>query len=215
MQWVAKKDFAIAAVFTALAIGSFATLFTGEVSVESSPPPTLTCFDPQSASLRVTIAEQCNDPLISLGNSVLSESATVDGEINSLHPLLQARFDAAQISAQREGVHLYITSGFRDQERQAALFANAIEKYGSETEAAKWVLPPQYSHHPHGLAIDVNYPGDRPGALWLEKNGSRFGLCRVYANEWWHFEGVIAPGERCPAMAANALVDIPDSAPIS
>ena len=215
MQWVAKRDFAIAAIFTVLAIGSFATLFTEEVSIETSPPPTLTCFEPQSATLRVTTADQCFEPLISLGNSALTESATAEGEINSLHPMLQARFDAAQIAAQREGVHLYITSGYRNRDRQAALFADAIKKYGSESAAAKWVLPPQYSHHPHGLAIDVNYPRDRPGALWLDKNGSRFGLCRVYANEWWHFEGVIAPGERCPALAANALVDIPDSAPIS
>ena len=64
------------------------------------------------------------------------------------------------------------------------------------------------SHHPQGLAIDVNYPGDKLGALWLEENGSRFGLCRVYANEWWHFEGVIAPGQACPPLAPNALVDL-------
>jgi hypothetical protein len=70
------------------------------------------------------------------------------------------------------------------------------------------VLPPQFSHHPKGLAIDVNYPGDKAGTYWLETNGSRFGLCRVYANEWWHFEGVVAPGGICPALGANALVDI-------
>jgi hypothetical protein len=54
------------------------------------------------------------------------------------------------------------------------------------------------------LALDINYPA---GAAWLESNGARFGLCRVYGNEWWHFEGVIAPGQPCPAMAQNALVD--------
>jgi hypothetical protein len=94
------------------------------------------------------------------------------------------------------------------------LFDREVAIRGSETEAAKWVLPPQFSHHPQGLAIDVNYPGVKAGAYWLETNGSRFGLCRVYDNEWWHFEGVIAPGERCPAMAANALIDLgsaPDS----
>jgi LAS superfamily LD-carboxypeptidase LdcB len=88
------------------------------------------------------------------------------------------------------------------------LFDREVVIRGSETEAAKLVLPPQFSHHPQGLAIDVNYPGDKLGAYWLERHGSRFGLCRVYANEWWHFEGVIAPGERCPALAPNALVDV-------
>jgi D-alanyl-D-alanine carboxypeptidase len=208
MQWVAKKHIPIAAIFTSLVIGLFSALFTGEIAMESRVPPTLTCFESSTATLRVTTSDQCVAPLISLGNARLSDSATADGAVVELHPVLQARFEAARVAASLEGINLYITSGFRDESRQAALFAEAIEKYGSETEAAKWVLPPQFSHHPHGLAIDVNYPGDRAGAEWLEENGSRFGLCRVYANEWWHFEGVIVPGGSCPEMAENALVDM-------
>jgi len=208
MQWVAKKHLPIAAIFTSLTVGIFTSLLTGTIAIEGEIPATLTCFEETSATLRVTTADQCISPLIPLGSSPLSESRTAEGGVDRIHPLLQARFEAAAITAAHVGVHLYITSGFRDEERQAILFANAIKKYGSETEAAKWVLPARFSHHPHGLAIDVNYPGDRVGAKWLEVNGSRFGLCRVYANEWWHFEGVIAPGERCPEMAANALVDM-------
>ena len=208
MEWVAKKHLPVAAILTSLIIGFFIAISTGKISVEPDLPPTLTCFDFDSATLRVTTLDQCKLPLISLGNAPLGESATADGIVNHINPLLQSRFDAAVRTASLEGVHLYITSGFRSEERQAVLFANAIKKYGSESEAAKWVLPPQFSHHPHGLAIDVNYPSDRAGARWLELNGARFGLCRVYANEWWHFEGVIAPGERCPAMAENALVDL-------
>jgi hypothetical protein len=208
MQWVAKEHLPIAAIFTSLVIGAITALSTGTISLEPELPPTLSCFDASSASIRVTTADQCAAPLISLGNSPIMESATATGIVTEIHPLLQTRFEAAATAAGRAGVHLYITSGFRNEERQAVLFANAIKKYGSETEAAKWVLPPQFSHHPHGLAIDVNYPGDRLGAAWLEANGARFGLCRVYANEWWHFEGVIAPGDSCPEMAPNALVDM-------
>jgi D-alanyl-D-alanine dipeptidase len=29
-------------------------------------------------------------------------------------------------------------------------------------------------------------------------------LCRVFENEWWHFEGNIAPGWRCPKMLKDA-----------
>jgi LAS superfamily LD-carboxypeptidase LdcB len=122
--------------------------------------------------------------------------------------MLLTRFNAAYLTAKKDGVNLYITSGFRSLSRQEVLFEKAVEKYGNETEAAKWVLPAPYSHHPQGLALDINYPGDPMGAEWLEKNGSKFGLCRVYANEWWHFEGVIAPGQMCPALAPNALVDL-------
>ena len=208
MQWVAKQHLPITAIFISLAVGILSAIGSGSTAIEPELPPTLSCFDAASATIRVTILNECPQPLRSLGSSRLEESITADGFVDSLHPLLQARFDAARISAELEDVHLYITSGFRSEDRQATLFAAAIKKYGSETEAAKWVLPAQFSHHPHGLAIDVNYPGDPIGAKWLEDNGARFGLCRVYANEWWHFEGVIAPGESCPAMATNALVDM-------
>jgi hypothetical protein len=208
MQWVAKKHLPIAAIVTSLVIGIFSAIFPEEIGLEAPVPSSLTCFEPTSATLRVTTEDQCRPPLITLGNAPLIESATASGAVEEIHPILQNRFDAAFAAASREDIHLYITSGFRSEDRQATLFANAIKKYGSETEAAKWVLPARFSHHPDGLAIDVNYPGDPVGARWLEANGSRFGLCRVYANEWWHFEGIIAPGESCPEMAANALVDM-------
>jgi hypothetical protein len=64
------------------------------------------------------------------------------------------------------------------------------------------------SHHPWGVAIDVNYPDEPVGAGWLEVNGSKFGLCRVFENEWWHFEPVIAPGWKCPALAPDASFSI-------
>lgn len=171
-------------------------------------PISLSCFDTATATVQVTAEERCPIGFISLGDSALLQITDSQSVTTEIHPILLQRFEAAYIAAKREGVNLYITSGFRSLSRQEVLFERAVKKYGDETEAAKWVLPAPYSHHPQGLAIDVNYPGDRPGAKWLELNGSRFGLCRVYANEWWHFEGVIAPGEDCPALAPNALVDL-------
>ena len=216
MQWVVKKHLPltfVALAFTAVIVGAFAILSTGSQIPDTKPihaeeALSISCFETSTATIRISRAVECPPPLITLGGSALSESATANGEVDELHPLLAARFEAAQIAAASEGVNLYITSGFRTQERQEVLFANAIKKYGNETEAAKWVLPAHFSHHPQGLAIDVNYPKDPAGAKWLEDNGARFGLCRVYANEWWHFEGVIAPGQSCPAMAENALVDL-------
>lgn len=216
MQWVAKKHQPLAAVsiaFIAVLAGAFIIISRGSVTSVSLPAggeqrQAISCFETSTAAIRISLSGQCPSPLISLGGSALTESATATGEVIEIHPLLASRFAAAENAAAREGVKLYITSGFRSQARQEILFANAIKKYGSETEAAKWVLPAHFSHHPQGLAIDVNYPKDPLGAKWLEENGARFGLCRVYANEWWHFEGVIAPGQSCPAMAENALVDL-------
>jgi hypothetical protein len=215
MQWVHKQSLAfLFAVLLPLAIGVGyfglkAADKTGPISSVAAPSlATINCFDLKNLLMLTTADSICPTDLLFLGESALTEGRTATGEISEIHPLLMARFTAAQTFARADGVSLTLSSGFRTAQRQQELFEREVAIRGSETEAAKWVLPPQFSHHPKGLAIDVNYPGDQPGAFWLETNGSRFGLCRVYANEWWHFEGVIAPGQRCPALAPNALVDL-------
>lgn len=110
---------------------------------------------------------------------------------------LAARFAAAQEAAAAEGVSLTITSGKRSAQEQRKLVDEAIEKYGSVQEAHRWVLPPESSAHVQGLALDV---GPTDGALWLGQHGLEFGLCRVYANEVWHFEKLPDGLTECPAM---------------
>ncbi|MDT5153713.1 MAG: zinc D-Ala-D-Ala carboxypeptidase, partial [Mycobacterium sp.] len=39
---------------------------------------------------------------------------------------------------------------------------------------------------------------------WLIANGSRFGLCQIYANELWHFELATDPLGNCPPLVPNA-----------
>lgn len=215
MRWVHRELFlfvlaVIIPVSGGIAYQGFQFTDVAEISQQkySRESVMLECFDlTLLTSIKTTLVE-CPDNLIFLGAASLQEGFTEHGEVTDIHPLLQKRFDVARTFAESEGINLTITSGFRSVARQELLYERAIDKYGSETEAAKWVLPPQFSHHPKGLAIDVNYPADPQGALWLERNGWRFGLCRVYANEWWHFEGVISPGQRCPALAPNALVDL-------
>ncbi len=213
MRWVHKRSIAfVVAVLLPAVIGvGFLSSNNEKTIVENSTTPltpTIQCFHLESLLVLTTTEVSCPKEFTFLGDGPLTESRTATDEVTELHPLLSARFAVAKSFARADGVTLTLTSGFRSLERQSMLFDREVVIRGSETEAAKWVLPPQFSHHPQGLAIDVNYPGDKLGAYWLERHGSRFGLCRVYANEWWHFEGVIAPGERCPAMAPNALVDV-------
>ena len=139
----------------------------------------------------------------SLGEAPIPYSLTAPKVLNET---LEWRFNAAQAAAKVDGVSLQITSGYRTIERQKYLFSKAIKKYGSYMAAAKWVAPAEISHHPMGLAIDVNYPRNPSSAKWLEINGYKFGLCRTFKNEWWHFEGNIAPGWKCPKMMKDATV---------
>lgn len=122
-----------------------------------------------------------------------------------LAPSLDRALRRAQRAAAAEGVELRVTSGRRTRAEQARLFADAVTRYGSEAEAARWVAPPDRSAHVTGRAIDVGPPA---AAAWLTAHGAAFGLCRVYENEPWHFErraGAAAHG--CPARYADAADD--------
>jgi hypothetical protein len=121
-----------------------------------------------------------------------------------LHPQVLARFLSAQAAAKAEGIAMTIDSGYRTLETQNYLFQRAIKEHKTPEEAIKWVLPGDLSRHPWGLALDVNLNHDKSGASWLEANGATYGLCRVYENEWWHFEPLIAPGGICPPLLPDA-----------
>ena len=124
------------------------------------------------------------------------------GDIVNLRPAVQRAVERAVIAADREGVVLGVTSGWRDSGKQQQLYDAAIAKYGSAAKARRWVLPPRESQHVKGGAVDIGPPA---AASWLEKNGVRYGLCRRYANEPWHFE-LLAPhkGQPCPALESHA-----------
>ena len=203
--------------FVASAIGYFILVATVIFFIKPSkhpelekiipdPTKTLLCFNTETNELRSSNTKMgCNSEEESLGLSPITHSSVRPTKLNRT---FEVRFLAARAAAQREGYILNITSGFRTQEVQEKLHADAVNKYGSEEEASKWVLPKDISHHPWGIAIDVNYPGDKIAVKWLEDNGSKFGLCRVYENEWWHFEPIISPGDLCPPMMANAVASL-------
>jgi hypothetical protein len=175
------------------------------VSYASDTIP-LTCAKKNTYELRVSnVIKGCEKTEVSLGAGAIPHSLIRPSVIDKQ---LMYRFKAAQAAAKKEGQALYIASGFRTLSRQKVLFTQAVKKYGSEKEASKWVAPPLISHHPWGVAIDVNYPDEPVAAGWLEVNGSKFGLCRVFDNEWWHFEPVIAPGWKCPALVPDATYSV-------
>ena len=191
MRWVPKQSLAFLLTVLVPAIVGIGMLSADtsdpespKLTVEVSSVSKIQCFNLASLLVFTTTDSKCPSDFLFLGDTPLSESATVDGSIVEIHPLLLARFTVAQSFASADGVELMITSGYRSFERQQMLFDREVEIRGSESEAAKWVLPPQFSNHPLGLAIDVNYPGDKVGAYWLERNGSRFGLCHAPFHFW-------------------------------
>jgi zinc D-Ala-D-Ala carboxypeptidase len=152
----------------------------------------------------VAVAEQANRPTLwASGDGMLGSG---DGEVGDgpgqLQPGVARAFGKAQSAAAAEGVTVTVTSGWRSTDQQQRLFEEAVQKYGSPEVARQWVLPPNESAHVQGGAIDVGPP---KGAAWLDQHGVRFGLCRTYDNEPWHFELLAADlGSDCPARKPHA-----------
>ncbi|TDD18758.1 peptidase M15 [Kribbella turkmenica] len=126
--------------------------------------------------------------------------------INGLSPTLKSRLRKAMAAAQRDGVTLRITSGRRSAAKQQRLLNDAIKRYGSYKAATRWVLPPKYSAHVQGKAVDI---GPAAAMQWLNRNGYRYGICRRYDNEPWHFEAMTTPGKKCPPREPYAR-PVPD-----
>ncbi|NUT99281.1 MAG: M15 family metallopeptidase [Saccharothrix sp.] len=105
------------------------------------------------------------------------------GVANLDHDLLHALRRAAKDAA-ADGVEFLVNSGWRSREYQRRLLRDAVARYGSETEAARWVATPDTSPHVAGNAIDLGFAARD----WLAAHGAEYGLCQIYANEPWHYE---------------------------
>jgi hypothetical protein len=97
---------------------------------------------------------------------------------------LRGALRRAATNAADDGVELIVDSGWRSARYQAHLLREAVAKYGSEAEAARWVATPETSAHVSGDAVDIG----PAGAAWLSGHGAAYGLCRIYGNEPWHSE---------------------------
>lgn len=123
--------------------------------------------------------------------------------IANLDPDLRDTIQNAAIDAKSDGIEMVITSGWRSKRYQQQLLDEAVLTYGSVAEARKWVNTPEKSTHVSGDAVDIGFTD---ADYWLIQHGNEYGLCQIYANEIWHFELTVEPGERCPDPISDASV---------
>jgi zinc D-Ala-D-Ala carboxypeptidase len=105
--------------------------------------------------------------------------------VANLDPALLGALRQAATDAAYDGVEFLVDSGWRSPEYQERLLRQAVLKYGSEEEAARWVATPNTSAHVSGDAVDV---GRSDATAWLSEHGAEYGLCQIYSNEPWHYE---------------------------
>jgi hypothetical protein len=135
------------------------------------------------------------------GTTVFDDA--VPGVVN-LDPALLRALRGAATDAAADGVEFVVDSGWRSRAYQAQLLREAVSKYGSADEAARWVATPNTSAHVSGDAVDVG----RDAAAWLSEHGAAYGLCQIYGNESWHYElRPEAVDHGCPPTYADPTHD--------
>ncbi|GAA3936222.1 M15 family metallopeptidase [Actinomadura viridis] len=125
--------------------------------------------------------------------------------VANLDPDLLKALRKAATDAADDGVEFYVTGGWRSPGYQKRLHREAVAKYGSEDEAARWVATAATSPHVSGDAVDI---GHSKATAWLSKDGAEYGLCRIYRNEPWHYELRTSAIDRgCSRMYADPTQD--------
>ncbi|HWP32653.1 MAG TPA: transglycosylase SLT domain-containing protein [Solirubrobacterales bacterium] len=93
-----------------------------------------------------------------------------------MRPDVAAAFDRMAAAAARAGVSLTVSSAFRSDAEQAALFAAHPDP--------RWVAPPGHSLHRCATELDL---GPESAYAWLAANAPRFGFVQRYSWEAWHY----------------------------
>ncbi|KAA9157545.1 M15 family metallopeptidase [Microbacterium lushaniae] len=157
------------------------------------------------AGLTTSFATAPFSPRVQDGH--IPEGATVSLDdhhlpaIGKLDPALLSAMREAATDAAGSGLDFPVASGWRSAQYQDWMLRIAVETYGSEDVARQFVATPEESSHVTGKAVDI---GSVDAQSWLSQHGADYGLCQVYANEPWHYERLIDPGDVCPQMVPDA-----------
>ncbi|MBQ4493234.1 MAG: M15 family metallopeptidase [Elusimicrobiaceae bacterium] len=118
-------------------------------------------------------------------------------------------FNQMAKEAKKDGINLFILSGFRPYKRQEYLFNRSVKTKGQE-HADKYVARPGTSQHQLGLAIDISSVEDSfvnsKEYAWLKEKACKYGFSLSfpqgqeektgYAFEPWHYRYITPEGCR-------------------
>jgi uncharacterized protein YcbK (DUF882 family) len=189
---------------------TFAVAVTGALSVAATTVLALSATATVNHTPRISLADNTvsvDPPAVAAGDGSLSDGQILtpfdvqNPAVGRLDLQLLDAIQQAATAAAADGITMTITSGWRSPEFQQRLLDSAVAQYGSLAAAREYVQTPEASKHVIGQAVDVGGVG---ADQWLIANGARFGLCRIYANELWHFELATDVAGNCPPLLPNA-----------
>jgi zinc D-Ala-D-Ala carboxypeptidase len=199
---------AILAALVVVSAALIGVLGYQSLAVSSSSAPSPIAAEPRAHRPPDRLHGDRHGALGEAGGVVPDGTTVFDDEIPAvanLDPALLGALRQAAPDAAGDGVEFFVESGWRSPEYQEQLLREAVSKYGSEEEAARWVATPNTSAHVSGDAVDI---GHAEATAWLSGHGAEYGLCQIYRNEPWHYElRPDAIDHGCPPMYADPTHD--------
>ena len=188
------------------AFALFANLITPTPSIQSVASVEQSVIHTPTIALTPTHINNINDTnylaLINRQHAILSEPNTellvpvwptvpvsfID-EMYLHSTALQAVADMINTAVNTNAGSFFVSSGFRGQDLQASLYNNGAN--------SAFALPPGYSEHHSGLAVDILVVGvsqaemaNSAGGRWLADNSYRYGLILRYPQGATHITGI-------------------------
>lgn len=99
---------------------------------------------------------------------------------------VQTALAEMQAAAKKDGLSLYVVSGYRSYDYQGQLYNNYCKRDG-KAAADRYSARPGYSEHQTGLAFDLNSTADSfaytPEAKWIAAHAQEYGFIVRYPKE--------------------------------
>ena len=143
-------------------------------------------------------------PFYAEAKQLVSVGTDIYGRDRQLAPYAALRWAELVAAAHRDGITVQLVSAFRGLEYQRQIFERKLAAGTSLAQILEVNVPPGYSEHHTGRAVDVTAPGCPPlseefeataAFEWLARQAHRFGFAMTYprgnpfrvAYEPWHW----------------------------
>ncbi len=158
------------------------TVLLSGPTTTTKAPVTTTTRRPSTTTRKPSTSATPNatSPTYINGILIVNKSYPLPANYNpGVNPAAQSAFNTMQSAAAREGINLYIVSGFRSYSTQRDIYNNYVARDG-KAAADRYSARPGHSEHQTGLAFDVNSLSqsfeNTPEGKWLAANCHKYGF---------------------------------------
>ena len=129
-------------------------------------------------------------------------------------PTVMEAWNAMVAAAKKDGISLWIISGYRSYDTQEAIYNRYVNDNGQE-EADTYSARPGHSEHQTGLAFDINeisYSfGETAAGKWVAENAAQYGFIIRYPQSKQHITGYIYEPWHLRYLGTELAMDVYES----